>query len=91
MATFTAKVTSKGQLTLPVELRRELGIAPGDTVAFSIEGKRALLERKLSVEDVDGFFPALPGRATGDFDELIDEAMSAHADEVVARMRQATE
>src|SRR4051812_6478783 len=83
----TAKVTSKGQLTLPVELRRELGIEPGDTVAFTITGGTAEVRRQLTVDDVFGFFPALPGVETDDFDDLIEEAMSDHADEVVARMR----
>jgi AbrB family looped-hinge helix DNA binding protein len=29
-----AKVTSKGQVTLPSELRQRLGIAPGDRLVF---------------------------------------------------------
>lgn len=27
---YTAKVTSKGQVTLPAEMRRKLGLRPGD-------------------------------------------------------------
>jgi antitoxin PrlF len=30
----TAKVTSKGQITIPVEIRRQLGVKPGDKVRF---------------------------------------------------------
>lgn len=92
MAIYSAKVTSKGQLTLPVELRRELGIEPGDTVRFSTEGRLVHLERQLSVEDVEGMFAALPGvPETEDFDDLIEEAMSDHADWVVERMRRGEE
>jgi AbrB family looped-hinge helix DNA binding protein len=29
-----AKVTSKGQITIPHEIRRVLGVRPGDTVEF---------------------------------------------------------
>ena len=29
-----AKVTSKGQITLPLEIRRALGVQPGDRVLF---------------------------------------------------------
>jgi AbrB family looped-hinge helix DNA binding protein len=86
MATYAAKVTSKGQLTLPVELRRRLGIEPGDTVAFSVEGESVRVRRQLRLEDIKGIVPALPGVDTGDFDDLIEDAMSDHADEVVARM-----
>ncbi|MCH8107833.1 MAG: AbrB/MazE/SpoVT family DNA-binding domain-containing protein, partial [Chloroflexi bacterium] len=28
----TAKITSKGQITLPKEVRRRLGVGPGDQV-----------------------------------------------------------
>lgn len=34
--TITAKVTSKGQITLPLEVRRRLGIKEGDRVAFDL-------------------------------------------------------
>ena len=33
-----AKVTSKGQVTIPVEIRRKLGIKNGDKVLFMEEG-----------------------------------------------------
>ena len=33
-AAVTAKVTSKGQITIPIEIRRQLGIKPGDKVRF---------------------------------------------------------
>jgi AbrB family looped-hinge helix DNA binding protein len=29
-----AKVTSKGQITIPIEIRRALGVGPGDRVVF---------------------------------------------------------
>jgi AbrB family looped-hinge helix DNA binding protein len=31
---FRAKVTSKGQITVPVEIRRSLGVKPGDNLRF---------------------------------------------------------
>jgi antitoxin PrlF len=34
----TAAVTSKGQITIPIEVRRKLGLKPGDRVRF-IEGE----------------------------------------------------
>lgn len=34
------KVSSKYQLTLPAEVRKALGIKPGDTVRYRIEGER---------------------------------------------------
>lgn len=31
---MTAKVTSKGQITIPVEIRRSLGVKAGDKIRF---------------------------------------------------------
>jgi len=31
---YRAKVTSKGQITVPVEIRRSLGVKPGDKIRF---------------------------------------------------------
>ena len=37
MAEFVATMTSKGQLTVPVAVRRKLGLDAGDQVAFVID------------------------------------------------------
>lgn len=34
-----AKLTSKGQITVPIEIRRLLGIAPGDQLLFESDGE----------------------------------------------------
>lgn len=34
-----ARVTSKGQVTLPAELRRQLGVEPGDDLDFVMEDR----------------------------------------------------
>jgi len=31
-----AKITSKGQLTVPIAVRRTLGVGPGDTLMFEV-------------------------------------------------------
>lgn len=38
-----AKVTSKGQITIPVAIRNMLGIREGDTVLFVEEGEKVVL------------------------------------------------
>lgn len=45
-------VTSKGQATIPAEIRREADIRPGDKVRFSIEGGRIVIEKVQEVDDV---------------------------------------
>jgi AbrB family looped-hinge helix DNA binding protein len=38
-----SRVTSKGQVTIPVEMRRKLGIKDGDKVVFIEEGSRIVI------------------------------------------------
>lgn len=40
-----AKVTSKGQVTVPKSVRDALGLKEGDHVVFRVEGNRAVLAR----------------------------------------------
>ncbi|MBU8839075.1 AbrB/MazE/SpoVT family DNA-binding domain-containing protein [Mycolicibacterium goodii] len=40
-----AKLTSKGQLTVPKAVRDALGLEEGDEVVFRVEGNRAVLAR----------------------------------------------
>jgi antitoxin PrlF len=42
-------VTRKGQVTIPADIRRALGIKEGDKVAFVLEDKQVKLTRKGSV------------------------------------------
>ncbi len=48
----TAKVTSKGQITIPVEVRDELGITTGDSVVFEVKAGYATVARRLSALEV---------------------------------------
>ena len=40
---FESKITSKGQTTLPKEVRKALSIGPGDRVRYVIDGNMALI------------------------------------------------
>ncbi|MDQ3080730.1 MAG: AbrB/MazE/SpoVT family DNA-binding domain-containing protein [Gemmatimonadota bacterium] len=39
------KITTKGQVTIPVEIRDRLGLLPDTEVRFSVRGKVAILEK----------------------------------------------
>lgn len=43
-------ITSKGQVTLPVSIRRQLHLEPGDRLDASVKGDKLLL-RKASADD----------------------------------------
>ena len=55
-----AKVTVKGQVTIPKAVREQLQIKDGDSVKFEVAGDRAIIERIVqpSVLDFYGAFPA---------------------------------
>jgi antitoxin PrlF len=50
-----AKVTSKGQITIPVETRRLLGLKPGDRLAFEHTATGDTLVRKADPFPFDRF------------------------------------
>ncbi len=41
---LSSAVTTKGQVTVPAEVRKKLGINPGDRVGFVEEGGRLILQ-----------------------------------------------
>ena len=49
-----AKVTSKGQITLPKPVRDALGLKEGDSVLFRVDGNRATLARTPNFLDLAG-------------------------------------
>lgn len=55
-----AKVTAKGQVTIPKEVRTALSIREGDAVVFTVEDDRAVLRpvRKKAVKELYGALPA---------------------------------
>jgi antitoxin PrlF len=56
----TATMTSKGQITVPIEVRRRLGLQKGDRVAFDIEDGAAILRPMPAEPDVfDAYAGAL--------------------------------
>lgn len=51
---LAAKVTSKGQVTIPKHVRDALGIQEGDEVVFRVEQHRAVLARTPQLLDLAG-------------------------------------
>jgi antitoxin PrlF len=54
----TATVTSKGQITIPAEVRAELGVNAGDRVEFIEigQGQFAIVAATVSVRQLKGMF-----------------------------------
>jgi AbrB family looped-hinge helix DNA binding protein len=78
-------VTRKGQVTIPADIRRALGIKEGDKVAFVLEDKQVKLTKKGSVVEqtagaLKSDIPALSPR------EERKAAEEAIAEDVIRRM-----
>jgi AbrB family looped-hinge helix DNA binding protein len=62
---FTSVLTSKGQLTVPQEIRERLGLKKGDRVEFVAEKTRTVVRRAKTAENpfakYVGILPAFPG------------------------------
>jgi AbrB family looped-hinge helix DNA binding protein len=51
MKVITSRITSKGQATIPAEIRRILKVAPGDRVAFKVEeGDKVRISRASPID-----------------------------------------
>jgi antitoxin PrlF len=44
-----AKITMRGQITIPVEIRRKLGVKDGDKVVFIEENGRIVMENSVRI------------------------------------------
>ena len=71
-----AKVTSKGQITLPAPLRNELRLRAGDDVTFikDREGRYLVEARSPLLHDLKGFIRDVPLVTGDDIRGWIDEA-----------------
>lgn len=49
-----AKVTSKGRVTIPKELRELLGIRPGDVLEVDEEAERVVISKPTAEEQGEG-------------------------------------
>ncbi|WP_317706574.1 AbrB/MazE/SpoVT family DNA-binding domain-containing protein [Methylomarinovum caldicuralii] len=47
------KVTSKGQATIPAEIRKALGIRPGDRIVWEIDAEGAVRIRRATPLDLE--------------------------------------
>lgn len=89
MREVTATVTSKGQITLPAEVRRLLGLKPQDKLVFAIDGNEVRLQpARFTLENVLGSVEPLPGTTTEDFERQINEAMEDRAADIVRTLNQ---
>ncbi len=78
MKEVLASVTTKGQVTIPVEVRKLLGVSAHDKLAFIVEDDQVRLQRRGSV------VARTAGALKSDAPPLTAEALRQAAEEAIA-------
>lgn len=87
MKEIVATLSQKGQVTVPVEVRRLLGLKPKDKVAFAVaEGQVKLVPAKSTLEAAYG--AVKPLKRPENFKELRRMAQEEHAEKTLAQMQE---
>lgn len=85
---YPAKITSKGQTTIPQEVREQLNLHSGDRVEFVIvDGGAMMIPKNRSIADLAGILgkpPAGAGASLEDIDDAIGRYL-AEDDERISR------
>lgn len=76
-------VTSKGQVTIPKEIRIFLKLKPSDKVDFSLENGRVVLK---PIKTLKNFRGSVPPKGKGDFQAERQQAKKAVATRVIEAM-----
>ncbi len=63
MALARSKVTVQGQISVPAEVRRRLGIGPGSVLEWSEEGEKIVVRRSARYSSEDIHRALFPQRA----------------------------
>lgn len=79
MATVT--VSDKGQITLPTEVRRKLGLKPKSCVDVKVRGSEIVVRPVRSVRELSGVLREHAKGKTTDRDAIREETMRAVAEE----------
>jgi antitoxin PrlF len=76
---IAARLTSKGQITVPKAVRDTLALEPGDQVLFRLEDNRAVIARTKDFLDLAGSVAVPPGKRGRDWDDIRRETRAARA------------
>ena len=76
---IAARMSSKGQLTVPKAVREALGISEGDDVVFRVEGNRAVLARTPDFLSLAGSINVPASRRNAAWDDVIRKTRATRA------------
>lgn len=74
-----ARMSSKGQVTVPKAVREALGFAVGDELVFRVEGNRAIVARTPDFLSLAGSVAVPATRRNASWDDIIRRTKAARA------------
>jgi len=69
-----ARLTSKGQVTLPKPVREALGLRAGDEIVFRVHGDRAIVSKTPDFLDLAGSVAVPDGKRGTPWDHVLRQA-----------------
>ena len=86
MQQITRTLSAKGQVTIPKQVREQLGIEAADKVTFVIDdaGRVELRPTNYQWKDLRGVIPPVPGKESIDFRDVFEEAMQERGDDLMS-------
>lgn len=75
-----ARMSTKGQVTIPKPVREALGLQHGDSVVFRLEGSRAVLARTLDLLELAGSVQVPAEKRGLPWDEVLRRAHRARGE-----------
>jgi AbrB family looped-hinge helix DNA binding protein len=74
-----ARLTSKGQVTIPKVVREALGLSDGDEVVFRVEGSRAVLAKTPALLELAGTVRVPAAKRGATWDEVRRQTRASRA------------
>lgn len=86
---LSGRLTSKGQLTIPVELRTLLNLTEGDRLAFVLDDSERIIEvQPKTKKSIRGVMGALKPTFPIDVDDAIELAITERAKAVASGLKE---
>jgi antitoxin PrlF len=76
----SARLTSKGQITIPKDVRNALSLRDGDRVMFRVEGSRAVMARTSDLLELAGSVKVPATKRGTPWAEVIRQTRRARSD-----------
>jgi len=86
MKSYTVTITSSGQITLPAEIRRQLGVKPGERVNVVIDDGTVLVKPAYTWQSAVG--SVTPISRPEDFEAMIRDAKEERAERLMQKMQE---